>query len=1055
MPDGYVIDNSSLPRVTNMNTKLRENINKLPSLVTINDSHNDGDDDVPFTALHDTLLIFTTCNHIATTIRALKHLKFSLHSSDLMIVDDHSIDGTVEYLIKKGYFVVSKRHAFGLTNSWNTGYEFAVKLGYKYIFFINNDVLVPATAIDNMRRELKNEVIIAPMTTRLGAGHNPIQSMVDVLGLDIKMNDYINDPSVVESIQSSLSSHFHRNVSLPRLIPSTFKGRPRFNGFLFGVNVSGIKEAAYDYPRLLFDDKLVMIHQEGDLVDRMTLLNMRIPKVSLTTFIYHFKSVTVKNSGYIVGKVNFDKKTGRKVDDLERNQLFHYHPEIVNNTANVLENVNVLNNLYKTLRESPSSTFLSLSRSYPKIPIFPSESCKHNEEDCVKDTNSSAKVLEIAFVTSNPVKEPNAGDIYTAYELGIALQKEFSNVNIRHLRRYIDWYDAKRLADVDILIVLLDSYDISKAVFSKEAYKSQFHGGMLRTDGITELVSIKDSIFCIAWARNWFHRWLARPWIGNYDLILTASDISKTFYEEIKETVGFQVQCIMGCPNIKIPYLIDVSGKGNRTDEYWRSLSTQRVKVPIEVLRIATNPDRFSIKHEPIEKFVADYAFTENYFNATREIMKFDPSNLPGWKGLVVGAGWDEAPVSSGWKNIYAGSVPYDIMPHVYRSVKVVIDDANHVTAPFGSVNSRVYDALASGALVISNGVLGIKEVFNTPLPTFKSTDDLANQLHNILSNRKKRRTLIRQLRLEIMANHTYISRATELSSILSNRGFNFVPKLKYLADDVQVSNDSESTGVKNHPGHVSTICIGIRTLQIHELWIDILLRGLSAQYVKSPFKQRVALNIYIIDTEERKDINNNNGKPYKSVLKNIIDRIHGEYGQEFIYLIWNSEVEGRDNPNGVYGYDSTDYLLSYMLLMPQCLDGWIMFTNGDNMYNNMWFDSVASHLVHETVDLVAWDFVTHHVRSVGNRSNLRQQVVKVAIERTFIDLGSALFRSSLFVRANTHFLDKTVFTTDLFARDFKMISVLAQVIYSYPIDIINLLLLLLDCEKGWYQVNT
>ena len=66
---------------------------------------------------------------------------------------------------------------------------------------------------------------------------------------------------------------------------------------------------------------------------------------------------------------------------------------------------------------------------------------------------------------------------------------------------------------------------------------------------------------------------------------------------------------------------------------------------------------------------------------------------------------------------------------------------------------------------------------------------------------------------------------------------------------------------------------------------------------------------------------------------------------------------------NAFYGYDSTDYLLTYMLLRPQCLNGWIMFTNGDNMYNSMWFDSVASHIVHDSVDLVAWDFVTHHER--------------------------------------------------------------------------------------------
>lgn len=50
------------------------------------------------------------------------------------------------------------------------------------------------------------------------------------------------------------------------------------------------------------------------------------------------------------------------------------------------------------------------------------------------------------------------------------------------------------------------------------------------------------------------------------------------------------------------------------------------------------------------------------------------------------------------------GEVPYRLLPEIYRSSKVVIDDANHVTKPWGSVNSRVFDALACGTLVLTNG---------------------------------------------------------------------------------------------------------------------------------------------------------------------------------------------------------------------------------------------------------------------------------------------------------------------------------------------------------------
>jgi hypothetical protein len=55
----------------------------------------------------------------------------------------------------------------------------------------------------------------------------------------------------------------------------------------------------------------------------------------------------------------------------------------------------------------------------------------------------------------------------------------------------------------------------------------------------------------------------------------------------------------------------------------------------------------------------------------------------------------------------------------IYCSTKIVIDDANHVTLPWGSVNSRVFDALACGALVITNGRLGSQDTFDEELPVY------------------------------------------------------------------------------------------------------------------------------------------------------------------------------------------------------------------------------------------------------------------------------------------------------------------------------------------------
>eukprot|EP00122_Pirum_gemmata_P016148 Pgem_evm1s15089 len=38
---------------------------------------------------------------------------------DVLIVDDHSVDETVEVMHKMGVKIITKKHAMGLTHSWN------------------------------------------------------------------------------------------------------------------------------------------------------------------------------------------------------------------------------------------------------------------------------------------------------------------------------------------------------------------------------------------------------------------------------------------------------------------------------------------------------------------------------------------------------------------------------------------------------------------------------------------------------------------------------------------------------------------------------------------------------------------------------------------------------------------------------------------------------------------------------------------------------------------------------------------------------------------------
>lgn len=51
----------------------------------------------------------------------------------------------------------------------------ALQMGYKYVIYTNNDVIVPSGAIDIMRIMLNKNVLVVPLSTTEGAGHNPGQ----------------------------------------------------------------------------------------------------------------------------------------------------------------------------------------------------------------------------------------------------------------------------------------------------------------------------------------------------------------------------------------------------------------------------------------------------------------------------------------------------------------------------------------------------------------------------------------------------------------------------------------------------------------------------------------------------------------------------------------------------------------------------------------------------------------------------------------------------------------------------------------------------------------
>ncbi len=230
-----------------------------------------------------------------------------------------------------------------------------------------------------------------------------------------------------------------------------------------------------------------------------------------------------------------------------------------------------------------------------------------------------------------------------------------------------------------------------------------------------------SSAIKVAWCRNWFEKWIDSRALKHFDLILTSSK---------KSIAPFR----------------------------------RRSGVPVFYFPLATNPQRFE-KGMVVDRYRSDYCFTGSYWNDYREIIDFlDPSSLPDFEGAIFGHNW------YGFKQfekIYKGPLEYKEIKDVYASTKVLIDDANRTTKPWGSVNSRVYDALGMGVLVITNGMQGAMDQFDSLLPTYDSKQELSNQLNYFLSHPIKRFELSEKLSEVVRSNHTYDHRAQKFIEIL------------------------------------------------------------------------------------------------------------------------------------------------------------------------------------------------------------------------------------------------------------------------------------------------
>ena len=225
-----------------------------------------------------------------------------------------------------------------------------------------------------------------------------------------------------------------------------------------------------------------------------------------------------------------------------------------------------------------------------------------------------------------------------------------------------------------------------------------------------------DKSFKIAWIRNYPDRWLTNPSFLKYDLYLCSS---KKIVDSIQ----------------------------------------QHTQKPVHLFPIAANINRF----QPNEEIDSsnEICFVGNRWKEGRNIESFFENKQYPIK--IYGKGWD----AKKFDDKVEGPIANQAVPKLYQKAKFILDCANQTTSEWASLNSRVFNAIATKKMVFTNSIEAVN-LFKYPISTYQNEEELINQLQHFDGNETAYVKAKNHLYEELINNHTYTKRAKMLQLILA-----------------------------------------------------------------------------------------------------------------------------------------------------------------------------------------------------------------------------------------------------------------------------------------------
>jgi glycosyltransferase involved in cell wall biosynthesis len=183
----------------------------------------------------------------------------------------------------------------------------------------------------------------------------------------------------------------------------------------------------------------------------------------------------------------------------------------------------------------------------------------------------------------------------------------------------------------------------------------------------------------------------------------------------------------------------------------------RRTTTPVDVMLQATDHRRF--RPRPVDP---SHRHDVTIVAKTRDVLRPVVSD-------ALAAGLRPAIYGGGWRGIIdpelvvADHVGNDLLPVVYSSAGVVLNDHWRTMRAWGFASNRLYDVLACGTPVISDAMDGMDELFDGAVLQYRTPDELRALVDEALADRERARQRAERGRKIVVSNHTFDHRAGQL----------------------------------------------------------------------------------------------------------------------------------------------------------------------------------------------------------------------------------------------------------------------------------------------------